>query len=165
MPSRRGFPGVSGFSAMQQRASSLFRRLIGAGLPSLALLTAGLGCPGSAGSPLDELLGAARSNGVMVRVVSQLGVTVNMELQADNRVVALGDCSTVSCDYFVTPCPQTLRPLQTRRFNTAGELIGGVDFTTTEAYRLTRGADFDCGDTIFFDFQNEVPDIYVPGRE
>lgn len=129
------------------------------------ILTAGCGSGGS--GTISLLLGFLQSEAVFVNVVTRTGVRVEVDLRADSRSLNLSRCGglTNSCTTALTPCPERIRLIEARRYNDRGELIGGLDFTSTGGYTYELGTFYNCGDTILLDFTTDIPAVYIPGSQ
>lgn len=134
-----------------------------------AALLAAAGCAGvtGSGSIFQAALGIVDANSLTITLVARQRETVQVEVVADGRQVDLPECGEipgVACQFVLTTCPDTLTPLSALRFDTAGELVSGLDFAGLEGFDLARGVDYECGDTIFFDFTRSQVNVFIPGR-
>lgn len=142
------------------------KRILLGGLTGLALLAI-TACTGSFGGSaisgaLSDIIDAARSNTVFIRVGNSTGWDVEVVLRVDGVLKTLPACQATEgiCDYVLTSCPLTIELLQERRMDSRGIFRGGSDFEGDPDFTFTSD-EFECGSLILFEFSETTASASV----
>lgn len=92
---------------------------------------------------------------VTVRVINESGYNSTFEFMVDGVSQTITCTKTQKlCEQFLNPCPTTIEPVKQSLLDpTSGGFVGGTVFTGRPEYTFTRGQ-FECGDTILFQFSS-----------
>jgi hypothetical protein len=94
-------------------------------------------------------------NATVIRIINQSGADLQLTLDIDGQIVTY-DCPEITpiCDFRQAQCPQRIRAIAERRFDSGtGAFVGGRDFIGSDPqFNLERPSDFDCGNVIIFRF-------------
>ena len=91
---------------------------------------------------------------VTVRVINESGYDSTFEYKVDGVSQTIS-CTKAQklCESFHNPCPTTIEPVKQSLLDpTTSSFVGGTVFTGRPEYTFTRGQ-FECGDTILFEFK------------
>lgn len=103
------------------------------------------------GAPLPQL----DPTTVTVRVINESGYDSTFEYKVDGVTQTI-TCTKAEklCEQFHNPCPTTIEPVRQSLLDpTSGSFVGGTVFTGRPEYTFTQGQ-FECGDTILFQFDS-----------
>ena len=150
------------------------RPTIGVGLGGVVVLALAAGCGGLFGggtgtstlSSLEELRDLFGDQIVTLRIATTAGQAAELDIRVDGEFIALQECSSVqsTCNYILNPCPDLIELIESRRFNSSGDLLGGARYDTVPGFSFSREEGyFSCGDTLFVDLTSDNPDIFVLG--
>lgn len=101
------------------------------------------------GRPLPQL----DPTTVTVRIINESGYNSTFEYLVDGVSQTISCTKTQKlCEAFFNPCPTTIAPVRQSLLDTTTDaFVGGTVFTGRPEYTFNRGQ-FDCGDTILFEF-------------
>ncbi len=103
-------------------------------------------------------------NATVIRIINESGADLQLTLDIDGQLVLfeVPDTTPIS-DFRLPQCPQTVRAIAERRFDSGtGEFVGGRDFIGTDPqYNLERPDDFECGSVIIYRFFGGQVEVIV----
>lgn len=151
------------------------RPAVGVCLGGVAIVALAAGCNllfggGTTGtstlSSLEELRELFGNEIVSLRIATRVGQAAELDIRVDGEFIALDECSAIqsTCNYILNPCPDVIELIESRRFNSSDELLGGARYDTVPGFSFTReDGFFTCGDTLFIDLTSDNPDVFVLG--